>query len=94
VTPFFGEADDAAVLWTSVAAYAGSARDYLNAPVDTWLLNYNAGYTTSVTPEDDTDTVPGVRSNVFAQSIVLTRSGATGLDATEQVVCRNRLRRV
>src|SRR3984957_5320152 len=63
----------AAVLWTGVAAYAGSARDYLNAPVDNWLLNYNAGYTTSVTPEDGTDTVPGVRSNVFAQSIVLTR---------------------
>jgi hypothetical protein len=54
-------------------ALAGSARDYLNAPVDTWLLNYNAGHTTSVTPEDGTDTVPGVRSNVFAQSIVLTR---------------------
>ena len=63
----------AAVLWSGVAAHAGSARDYLNAPVDTWLLNYNAGYTTSVTPEDGTDTVPGVRSNVFAQSVVLTR---------------------
>ena len=63
----------AAALWTGVAAHAGSARDYLNAPVDTWLLNYNAGYTTSVTPEDGTDTVPGVRSNVFAQSVVLTR---------------------
>ena len=63
----------AAVLWSGVAAYAGSARDYLNAPVDNWLLNYNAGYTTSVTPEDGTDTVPGVRANVFAQSIVLTR---------------------
>ena len=63
----------AAALWPAVAAHAGSARDYLNAPVDTWLLNYNAGYTTSVTPEDGTDTVPGVRSNVFAQSVVLTR---------------------
>src|ERR1700734_1089485 len=62
-----------AVLWSGVAADAGSARDYLNAPVDTWLLNYNAGYTTSVTPEDGTDLVPGVRSNVFAQSLVLTR---------------------
>ena len=48
----------AAVLWSGVAAHAGSARDYLNAPVDTWLLNYNAGYTTSVTPEDGTDTIP------------------------------------
>ena len=65
-------AGGAAILW-SAAAYAGSARDYLNAPVDTWLLNYNASYTTSLTPEDGTDTVPGVRSNVFAQSVVLTR---------------------
>ncbi len=63
----------AAALWAAEAAHAGSARDYLNAPVDTWLLNYNAGYTTSVTPEDGTDTVPGVRANVLAQSVVLTR---------------------
>ena len=62
----------AAILWPGIAR-AGSARDYLNAPVDTWLLTLNASYTTSVTPEDGTDTIPGVRSNVFAQSIVLTR---------------------
>jgi hypothetical protein len=48
-------------------------RDYLNAPVDTWLAIYNASYTSAVTPEDRTDTVPGIRSNVFAQSLVLTR---------------------
>jgi hypothetical protein len=60
----------AATVWTAEAAHAGSARDYLNAPVDTWLLNYNAGYTTSVTPEDGTDTIPGVRSNVFAQDLL------------------------
>jgi hypothetical protein len=63
----------AAAACPGATARAGSARDYLNAPVDTWLLNYNAGHTTSVTPEDGTDTVPGVRSNVSAQSIVLTR---------------------
>jgi hypothetical protein len=63
----------AAVLWAAEAAHAGSARDYLNAPVDSWLLNYNAGYTNSLTPEDGTDTVPGVRANVLAQSVVLTR---------------------
>lgn len=63
----------AAAACPGATAHAGSARDYLNAPVDTWLLNYNAGYTTSVTPEDGTDTNPGVRSNVLAQSIVLTR---------------------
>jgi len=57
----------------STVARGGSARDYLNAPVDTWLATYSAGYTTSVTPEDGTDTVPGIRSNVFAQSLVLTR---------------------
>ena len=63
----------AANLWTTETAHAGSARDYLNAPVDTWLLNYNAGYTTSLTPEDGADLIPGVRANVFAQSVVLTR---------------------
>jgi hypothetical protein len=63
----------AASLALSTAARGGSARDYLNAPVDTWMASYGAGYTTSVTPEDGTDTVPGVRSNVFAQSLVLTR---------------------
>jgi hypothetical protein len=54
-------------------AHAGSARDYLNAPVDSWLLNYNAGYASSLTPEDGADLVPGVRANVLAQSVVLTR---------------------
>jgi len=63
----------AGFLALSTGACAGSARDYLNAPVDTWLAIYNAGYTNSVTPEDGTDTVPGIRSNVFAQSLVLTR---------------------
>jgi hypothetical protein len=63
----------AVAAFAGATARAGSARDYLNAPVDTWLLNYNAGHTTSVTPEDGTDTVPGARSNVLAQSIVLTR---------------------
>jgi hypothetical protein len=31
---------------------AGSARDYLNAPIYSWLGFYNAGYDASVTPED------------------------------------------
>ena len=34
---------------------AGSARDYLNAPIDSWLASYNAGYAASVTPEDGLD---------------------------------------
>ena len=54
-------------------ARAGSARGYLNAPVNSWLAVHNAGYTNAVTPEDGDDLVPGVRSNVFAQSLVLTR---------------------
>ena len=36
---------------------AGSARDYLNAPTDTWLTVYNFGYSMLVTPEDSMDQV-------------------------------------
>ena len=70
LAPLLGAAGLLALL---SGARAGSARDYLNAPVDTWLAIYNASYTSAVTPEDGTDTVSGVRSNVFAQSLVLTR---------------------
>jgi hypothetical protein len=56
------------------AAFAGSARDYLNAPVDAWLVMYNAGYVTSVTPEDGTDISSRTVSNAFLQSVVLTRT--------------------
>ncbi len=31
--------------------WAGSARDYLNAPIDSWFAAYNAGYAASVTPK-------------------------------------------
>jgi hypothetical protein len=55
------------------ASAAGSARQYLNAPVDNWLIQYGGGYSSSVTPEDGTDTVPGVRANVAFQSLVITR---------------------
>jgi Putative MetA-pathway of phenol degradation len=72
----------AAWLSFSSAAFAGSARDYLNAPVDSWLVNYNSGYSTSITPEDGTDISSRTRSNVFLQSVILTRtmdfSGRTG----------------
>ncbi len=64
------------------AGSAGSARDYLNAPIDTWLTFYNFGYLTSVTPEDGLDVTSRVRSNVLAQSVVVTRTmdvrGRTG----------------
>ena len=72
----------AASLTFSTIARGGSARDYLNAPIDSWLTLYNAGYSRSVTPEDGTDTTPGTRSNVVAQSVVITRTmdywGRTG----------------
>jgi hypothetical protein len=53
---------------------AGSARDYLNAPIDTWLTFYNVGYFSSVTPEDGLDVSSSVRTNVLAQSVVITRT--------------------
>jgi Putative MetA-pathway of phenol degradation len=54
-------------------AAAGSARDYLNAPVDSWFASYNANYESLVTPEDGYNITAPVRTNVFAQSLVLTR---------------------
>ena len=66
----------------SAIAHGGSARDYLNAPVDSWLTTYNASYLTSVTPEDGTDITSSTRSNAFVQSVVITRTmdygGRTG----------------
>jgi hypothetical protein len=58
---------------------AGSARDYLNAPIDTWLTFYNFGYSTSVTPEDGMDVTSSVLSNVLSQSVVVTRTMTTGV---------------
>jgi hypothetical protein len=61
---------------------AGSARDYLNAPIDSWLTFYNVGYSTSVTPEDGMDVTSSIRANVLSQSLVVTRTmdywGRTG----------------
>jgi hypothetical protein len=72
----------AAFLCFPTIARACSARDYLNAPIDSWLTTYNAGYSTSVTPEDGTDITSRTRSNAFVQSVVITRTmdygGRTG----------------
>lgn len=66
----------------ATTADAGSARDYLNAPIDTWLTFYNFAYSTLVTPEDGMDVTSSIRSNVLSQSIVVTRTmdywGRTG----------------
>ena len=58
----------------STIACAGSARDYLNAPIDSWLTTYNVIYSASVTPEDGTDISSRARSNVFGQSVVISRT--------------------
>lgn len=67
---------------TSASAQARSARDYLNAPVDAWLTLASSNYSTSVTPGDGTDISSRVRSNVFSQTVILTRimdfGGRTG----------------
>jgi hypothetical protein len=61
---------------------AGSARDYLNAPIDSWFAFYNSGYAASMTPEDGLDVTAPIRTNVVSQSLVLTRTmdfwGRTG----------------
>ena len=72
----------AAAPWFSTIACAGSARDYLNAPIDSWLTTYNASYSASITPEDGTDISSRARSNVLGQSVVISRTmdfwGRTG----------------
>ena len=52
---------------------AGSARDYLNAPIDTWLTFYNFGYSTLVTPEDGMDV-----SQALPQTFFRSRSSSRG----------------
>ena len=61
-------------LLQSTTGKAGSARDYLTAPIDSWLKTCNASYLMSVTLEDGTGTQPGSRSNAFIQSLVVTRT--------------------
>jgi hypothetical protein len=59
----------------SGVAMAGKARDYLNAPKDTWVTFYNAGYSTSVTPVEGGEDfgVPEIGTNVWSQSVIITR---------------------
>ncbi|HET6185007.1 MAG TPA: transporter [Acetobacteraceae bacterium] len=64
----------AALVALPTATRAGSARDYLNVPVDSWLATYNFGAFSAVTPEDGTDVTSSLRSNVIMQSIAATRS--------------------
>jgi hypothetical protein len=65
-----------------IAACAGSARDYLNAPVDMWLTFSNSAFSRSVTPQDGLDVSSRLRSEVFSQTAIVTRTvdvlGRTG----------------
>ena len=56
-------------------AYAGKARDYLNAPKNTWVTFYNLGFSTYVTPVEGGEDfgVPDVGANVQSQSVIITR---------------------
>jgi hypothetical protein len=46
----------AAFLSFSTLVHPGSARDYLNPPIDAWLITDNAGYATSTAvPPTDPD---------------------------------------
>jgi hypothetical protein len=63
-----------AALSYSGGVLAGSARDHLNAPIDSWFAFYNAGYAAPVTPEDGLDVTAPIRTNVLSQSLVLTRT--------------------
>jgi hypothetical protein len=58
----------------SAIARAGSRRDYLNARFHSCLTIYSVGYSASIAPEDGTDTTSSTRSNVLAQSVVITRT--------------------
>ncbi|MCT0213107.1 MAG: transporter [Cyanobium sp.] len=56
-------------------AHAGKARDYLNAPKNTWVTFYNAGYSTYVTPVEGGEDfgVPEIGADVYSQSVIITR---------------------
>jgi hypothetical protein len=56
-------------------AHAGKARDYLNAPKNTWVTFYNIGYSTYVTPVEGGEDfgVPEIGANVLSQSVIMTR---------------------
>lgn len=65
-------------------AEAGKARDYLNAPVNTWVTFYNFGHTESVSPVVGGAEfgITGVETDITSQSIILSRiidvAGRTG----------------
>ncbi|MGM0813058.1 transporter [Thioalkalivibrio sp.] len=73
-----------ATLLPASNALAGKARDYLNAPVNTWVTFYNLGFSTSVAPvsEGADYGIAGITTDVTSQSLILSRildvGGRTG----------------
>jgi len=73
-----------AALSVAPPAEAGKARDYLNAPKDTWISFVNAGYARSVSPVvGGADFgIADIETDVFSQSVILSRildiGGRTG----------------
>jgi len=73
-----------AALLPASPANAGKARDYLNAPVNTWVTFYNLGFAKSVAPvsEGADYGIAGITTNVTSQSLILSRildvGGRTG----------------
>ncbi len=74
----------AAALIASTSAVAGKARDYLNAPVNTWVTFYNLGFSNSDAPvaEGADYGIAGLMTDVTSQSLILSRildlGGRTG----------------
>ena len=74
----------AALIMLAAPACAGKARDYLNAPVNTWVTFYNLGFSSSVAPVDGAADfgISNITTDITSQSVILSRiidvGGRTG----------------
>lgn len=73
-----------AMMLLAPPAFAGKARDYLNAPVNTWVTFYNLGFSNSVAPVDGAADfgISNITTDITSQSLILSRiidvGGRTG----------------
>jgi len=73
-----------AVISGAPPALAGKARDYLNAPVNTWVTFYNLGFSNRVAPVDAAADfgITDVTTDITSQSLIVSRildvGGRTG----------------
>src|SRR6056297_975033 len=80
----FGVASLCLAIFFSTPAFAGKARDYLNAPVNTWVTFYNLGFSNRVAPVDGAAEfgISNVTTDVTSQSLIISRildvGGRTG----------------